>query len=177
MCHDSSFFAHSITFAEHCLPETLWVIATLESSEFRVKPALLFLHILVWYPSSSSALPVPVEQLRTWMFSFPWLGFQAGSTQQQRSHFSKVLQTPLNNHDKAQFSLNWCKGKFLSWNPNFASFIYNIHALSLPAWHFSSPVDVFIAFSQGNIAEELDWGIESQTLQGHLEASFINKPC
>lgn len=70
-----------------------------------------------------------------------------------------------------------CIGEIFSWNPNFASFIYNIHALSLPAWHFCSPVDVFIAFSQGNIAQELDWGMESQTLQGHLKASFINKPC
>lgn len=63
--------------------------------------------------------------------------------------------------------------RLFSWSLHIALFIYNIHVFSLPAWHFSSLVDFFIAFSQSNITQELDWGMESQTFQVTLRLYLI----
>lgn len=43
---------------------------------------------------------------------------------------------------------------------------------SLQAWHFSSPVHIFIAFSQSNITWELEWRMGSQTSQVNLRTYF-----
>lgn len=43
---------------------------------------------------------------------------------------------------------------------------------SLQAWHFSSPVHIFIAFSQSNITWELEWRMGSQTSQVNLRPYF-----